>query len=83
MKVSAADVLRTAIMHFLALPENDPLLVSSIIESSAPPTIAQPRIATRYTGSGGSDQSALKAAAERQAGVKQEGGRLMDRTPVR
>jgi hypothetical protein len=86
MKVSVADVLRTAIMHFLALPENDPLLINSIVECSSAPAIAQPRVTARYTGSGGSDRNALAGVRQRQTDRlrKHEAGeRLVDKTPTR
>lgn len=82
---SVADVLRSAVYAFLQeipVPANE----TALSDATAPQRLTQPRTATPYTGSGGSDQNALRASANRSQQRKansMQGERLIDKSVVR
>lgn len=73
-----SDVIRTALIRLFASTGD----LEPVIDQSAAQIIAQPRLAPAYRGNGGSDQKALRDAAERQAGIP-AGGRLVDKATAR
>lgn len=82
---SVADVLRSAVYAFLQeipVPANE----TTMLDPTAPQSITQPHTATPYAGSGGSDQNALRASANRSLQRKStntQGERLVDKATAR
>lgn len=73
-----SDVIRTALIRLFASTDD----LNPLIDPAGASAVSQPQLAARYTGSGGSDQTALRAAAKRQASLPAE-GRLVDKAPSR
>ena len=73
-----SDVIRTALIRLFASTDD----LKPLVDQAGAPTVSQPQLAARYTGSGGSDQTALRAAAKRQASLPAD-GRLLDKAPSR
>lgn len=79
------DIVRTAVAEFLE-KHADTTAAHTVTDPTPPQNVPQPRLATPYRGSGGSDQATLKASATRQEARKQQGKqgeRLMDKSVVR
>lgn len=79
------DIVRTAVVEFLEKHTNADS-EHAHNDTTSIPSLSQPRLASPYTGSGGSDQSALKASVTRQNQRKQQGNsgeRLIDKASSR
>jgi hypothetical protein len=79
------DIVRTALVEFLAKYE-PATTVDTVTDPTPTQNVPQPRLSSPYTGSGGSDQNAIRASAnrsEQRKATRMQGERLVDKSVVR